>query len=230
MSKAIYLAVPALLLLAGCGSKEPQYGSQGDSYTLKDVVIKTNRLEQRVDGKDSRIQKLEEQIQSQQKTIDDMNSTLNRQGQIAKNLVKVAYAQRQVAEKMQAGQNPDTVERNTLAKSVKIEKVDEKKKLNQEPSPEMTITRAKEEEQANSEDDFIIEPMEAATFRIKVTSEILDAPWGDVRAQWPAGELFTAHERAGGWIKVSGTFENGAWVKAEEKLWIDSDNITRLTR
>lgn len=67
-----------------------------------------------------------------------------------------------------------------------------------------------------------ITKFKATTFELTVNSEFFNYPNDKVIDDWKSGRKFTAYEKIGSWIKVSGYFVRGKWQKSKLELWIDS--------
>lgn len=72
-----------------------------------------------------------------------------------------------------------------------------------------------------------IETFKASSFRLKVDSDIYDAPSANVVAGWKKNRSFTSNQKLNGWIKITGYFVNKKWRSAKKELWIDEANVIK---
>jgi len=70
-----------------------------------------------------------------------------------------------------------------------------------------------------------IERFNPTAFILTQDSEILNSPNGSVVENWKKGKKFTAYERMGNFIKVSGIVSNSKWQQNYSNLWIDSEKF-----
>lgn len=78
--------------------------------------------------------------------------------------------------------------------------------------------------------EMTVTRMEPKTYELTKDSVLIDEPFGKIVDIWFAGRRLTAYEKMGSWVKVSGYFPNGKWVKSEEPVWIDESNLKTLLR
>ncbi len=76
------------------------------------------------------------------------------------------------------------------------------------------------EEKKNKNTDKL-ETFKATTFELLEDSEIYDSFDGNVIQNWVKGNKFTAYQKRGSWIQISGYFSRGKWKKSKEELWIN---------
>lgn len=75
-----------------------------------------------------------------------------------------------------------------------------------------------------------IETMEPKTFEMAQDTVVKSSPDGKIVDIWLQGERFTAYEKQGKWIKVSGYFPHDRWKKTHESFWINSEHLRELNR
>lgn len=75
-----------------------------------------------------------------------------------------------------------------------------------------------------------IENITPKTFELSRDTVLKDEPRGKIMDIWFEGTRFTAHQKMGEWIKVSGYFPHGKWKKNREGFWVKRQNLTELSR
>ncbi len=75
-----------------------------------------------------------------------------------------------------------------------------------------------------------IEVMEPKTYEMSRDTILKSAPNGQIVDIWFEGRRFTAYEKMGKWIKISGYFPGGRWQKSREELWVNSEHLEELYR
>jgi len=75
-----------------------------------------------------------------------------------------------------------------------------------------------------------IERFEPKTFKLKKDAVIKDIKTGKVIDIWHENMLFTAYEKKGKMIKLSGYFPNGKWKKADSDMWIEDSCVDCVFR
>ena len=67
----------------------------------------------------------------------------------------------------------------------------------------------------------------AVNYRLKHESEIYDAPEGKVVALWEEKRSFTSNTASRGWIKITGYFVQRKWRRAAEEMWVKETDAIR---
>jgi len=75
-----------------------------------------------------------------------------------------------------------------------------------------------------------IENITPKTFELSRDAVLKDEPSGKIVDIWFEGTRFTAYQKMGEWIKVSGVFPHGRWKKNREEFWIKRQNLSELYR
>jgi len=75
-----------------------------------------------------------------------------------------------------------------------------------------------------------IKSIKPATFKLSKDAVIKDMPDGKIVDIWFDGEIFTAYQSLGEWVKISGYFPNGEWEKNKKEYWINKKNIKEIYR
>lgn len=77
-----------------------------------------------------------------------------------------------------------------------------------------------------------LENFSPSTFKLLKDNEIYDSIDGNVVKNWSKNRKFTAYQRVGDWIKISGYFNNGKWQSSKEVIWIraNEDSVIKLKR
>lgn len=115
-------------------------------------------------------------------------------------------------------------------KSIIRDVVGEINNLKGEESIKTTPQRATQKmEKSNSTK---LENFSPSTFKLLKDNEIYDSVDGNVVKNWTKDRKFTAYQRVGDWIKISGYFSNGRWQSSSEVIWIKGDegSVIKLKR
>lgn len=67
-----------------------------------------------------------------------------------------------------------------------------------------------------------------SVFITKKFALLYDKPNGKAFMNFPANYKFTAYERVGEWIRVSGHFPDKKWRKTEQNIWIKQSLIKKI--
>ncbi len=75
-----------------------------------------------------------------------------------------------------------------------------------------------------------VENMTPKTFELAKDTVIKDEPGGTIVDIWFEGTRFTAFQKMGEWIKISGYFPDGRWHKNPKEFWVKRQNLDELYR
>lgn len=68
---------------------------------------------------------------------------------------------------------------------------------------------------------------EASAFRLNKESYIYDGAKANVIDKWEEGTSFTSNMKIGSWIKITGYFIDRKWTKAQEDMWVRSEDAIK---
>ena len=127
-------------------------------------------------------------------------------------------------------------------KEIKINKLENKLKslINNEKSNSENIEKVKVidiECSKNSNSDENVFPQlqmrksvvdtSAQTYRLNKDADVYDRIEGSVVQTWEQRTSFTSNYKEGDWIKVTGFFVDKVWQKAQQELWLHSNDADK---